>query len=81
MSVGFVRWILLDSQICALDSVGFAEYLTSVRFVQRSADPCIYVQDDDCLIVIAAYVNDLIIATKTEEDMQQVKELLQSLYE
>ena len=49
----------------------------SVGFEQSSADPWIYVQGDDCPIVVAAYVDDLIIATKTIEEMQQVKELLQ----
>ena len=52
----------------------------SLGFVQSSADPCIYVQGDECPIVVVANVDDLIIATKTEEEMQQVKELLQSWF-
>ena len=54
------------------------EFLMSGSFVQSSGDPCLYVQGDNCPVVVAAYVNDLIIATETEEEMQQVKELLQS---
>ena len=56
------------------------EFLTSVGFVQSSADPCVYVQSGNCPIVVAAYVDDLIIATKTEKEMQQVKQLLQSRF-
>ena len=56
------------------------EFLTSVGFVQSSADPCIYVQGGDSPVVVAAYVDDLIIAAKTEEEMQQVKQLLQSRF-
>ena len=56
------------------------EFLTSVSFVQSSADPCIYVQGGDCPIVVAAYVDDLIIAAKTEDEMKQVKRLLQSRF-
>ena len=50
----------------------------SVSFVQSSADSCTYVQGGNCPIVVAAYVDDLIIATKTKVEIQQVKELLQS---
>ena len=52
----------------------------SVGFVQSSADPCNYFQGDDCSIVVVAYVDDLIIVTETKEEMQQVKELLQSRF-
>ena len=47
-----------------------------VCFVQSSANPCIHVQGDDSPVVVAAYVHDLIIATKAEEEMQQVVALL-----
>ena len=57
-----------------------AEFLTYVSFVQSSADPYIYVQGGDCPIVVAAYVDGLIIAAKTKEEMQQVKQLLQSQF-
>ena len=56
------------------------EFMTCVGFVQSSADPCIYVKGSNCPIVGAAYVDDLIIATKTKEEMQHVKELLQSRF-
>ena len=56
------------------------KFLKSVDFVQSSADPCIYVQGHDSPIAVAVYVDDLIIATKTKEEPQQVKELLQSQF-
>ncbi len=39
-------------------------------FTQSVADPCIYVRDENSLSIVAVYVDDLIIATKTDEDMQ-----------
>ena len=54
------------------------EFMKSVGFEQISADPCIYVRDTYALSIIAVYVDDLIIAAKTEEEMRQVKQLLQS---
>ena len=35
----------------------------SVEIVQISTDPCIYVKDGNCTIVVAGYMDDLIIAT------------------
>ena len=49
-------------------------------FVQSSADPCIYVQADNCPIAVTAYVDDLMIAANTKEETQQVNELLQSCF-
>ena len=56
------------------------EFLTSVGFVQSSADPCTYIKSGNCHVVVAAYVDDLVIATKTEEEMQRVEQLLQSRF-
>ena len=58
-----------------------SEFLTYVNFEQSWAFPWIYVLGDDCPIVVAAYVDDFIIATKTVEEMQQVKPLLQARFE
>ena len=76
----------LKKSLCGLNQLPrcwnkvLTEFSTSVGFVPSSADPCLYLQGDDCPIVVAAYVDDLIIAAKTEEEMQQVKELLQSRF-
>ena len=53
------------------------EFMKSVGFTQSSADPCIYVRDTSSLTIVAAYVDDLIIANKTEKEMQEVKQQLQ----
>ena len=56
------------------------EFMKSLGFTQSSADPCIYVRDSKSLTIVAAYVDDLIIATKTDEEMQDVKQQLQSRF-
>ena len=54
------------------------EFMKSIGFTQSAADPCIYVRNENSLSIVAVYVDDLIIATKTTEDMQELKQLLQS---
>ena len=56
------------------------EFMKSLGFTQSSADPCIYVRDSRSLTIVAAYVDDLIIATKTDEEMQDVQQQLQSRF-
>ena len=58
----------------------FTDFMKSKEFTQSEADPCIYVRNIDAPCIVAVYVDDLIIATKTEKDMQQVKKLLQSQF-
>ena len=53
------------------------EFLISAGFEQSSVDPCTYVQGDYSPIAAAAYVDDVIIAKRTEQETQQVKKLLQ----
>ena len=56
----------------------FTEFMKSIGFNQSAADPCIYVRDT---CIVAVYVDDLIIATKTPEEMQEVKQLLSSQFQ
>ena len=56
----------------------FTEFMKSIGFNQSTADPCIYVRDT---CIVAVYVDDLIIATKTPEEMQEVKQLLSSQFQ
>ena len=58
----------------------FTEFMKSIGFTQSSADPCIYVRSADTLSIVAAYVDDLIMATRTDEEMQEVKQQLQSQF-
>ena len=59
----------------------FTDFMESIGFKQSKADPCIYVRDTDITpCIIAVYVDDLIIAAKTEGEMHQLKQLLQSQF-
>lgn len=48
-------------------------YMEKIGFKQSSADPCIFVRNAKCLTVVAVYVDDLILVSDTEEEMQKVK--------
>ena len=61
-------------------NVVLSRFLESIGYSISSADPCIFVREADTLSIIAVYVDDLIIATQTEEEMKQVKELFQSQF-
>ena len=50
----------------------------SIGYHQSTADPCIYVRDT---CIVAVYVDDLIIAMKTPEEIQEVKQLLNSQFQ
>jgi len=48
--------------------------MESANFKQCKADPCLCVQNEGVdLAIIAVYVDDLIIATKTTEVMKKIK--------
>ena len=44
-----------------------------LQFKQSTADPSIYIKVTDTVAVVAVYVDDLIVMTKTAEEMQQIK--------
>ena len=55
----------------------FKEHMESTNFKQCTADPCIFVRSEGTdLAVIALYVGDLIIITKTPEKMRWIKNSL-----
>ena len=58
----------------------FNELKKSAGFKQSSADPCFHNRIAGTLCIIAVYVADGIIATNTDLEMQQVKQLLQSQF-
>jgi len=47
--------------------------MTLLQFKQSTADPCIYIKITDTISVVAVYVDDLIVMTKTAKEMQQIK--------
>jgi len=59
----------------------FTDFLKSHSFKQSDADPCIYIRNTVTLSIIAVYVDDLIIASLNEEQLRQVKQMLQSGFE
>ena len=53
----------------------------SISFEQSTADPCVYVKRASSgIVVIAVYVDDLIVAANTMEEMTKVKECLSSQF-
>ena len=51
--------------------------MKSINFIQSTAEPCIIIFGKEAdLTIIAIYVDDLIIITKTPEAMQEIKESL-----
>ena len=57
-----------------------SDYLESLDFAQSGADPCVYVGKSADPIVIAVYVDDLLILAKKEVDMKIVKSYLASQF-
>ena len=58
----------------------FREYLLSVGFSQSSADPCVYIRTGTTVAIIAVYVDDLILITKTQQEMDELKSMLSSRF-
>ena len=58
----------------------FQEYLESIGFKQNTADPCVFCRTVGTMAVIAVYVDDLILSTKTSQEMQEAKESLQARF-
>ena len=55
----------------------FKQYIKTINFIQSIADPCIFISGEEAnLTIIAVYVDDLIIITKTPEAMKKIKESL-----
>lgn len=53
------------------------DYLKSIGFKQSVADPCVYVKkNNDHLLLVVVYMDDLIIIANTAEEMTKVKESL-----
>ena len=50
--------------------------LREMGFMQTTGDPCIYTASEGEMFVIAVYVDDIMLAAKSEERMKEVKEML-----
>ena len=60
----------------------FKEHMESANFKQGTADPCIFTKTEESreIIIVAVYVDDLIIVTKTNENMNKIKRILTSRF-
>ena len=56
------------------------EHLRLLGFKESAADPCVFIRQKKELQVIAVYVDDLILLTRTSEEMQQLKNDLSSRF-
>jgi len=55
----------------------FQQYMELNGFQQSTADPCIFIRIvESSITIVAVYVDDLILITRTSQDMQYVKNLL-----
>ena len=52
------------------------KYMETIHFKPSNADPCVYVRSGEDMTIVAVYVDDLIIITKTPEETRKVKESL-----
>ena len=56
-------------------------FLQSRGLVQSNADPCVYSSEEGEPVVVAIYVDDILIATETSESMKKMKNLLSKRFE
>ena len=56
-------------------------HLKSMGFVQTTSDPCIYVSTEGEMFVIAVYVDDIVLAGKSDRQMSEVKSALSSKFD
>ena len=55
--------------------------LKSMGFVQTKSDPCLYISSEGELCIIAVSVDDILLATKSEKKMKDVKNRLSAEFE
>lgn len=54
--------------------------ISKANFVQSSADPCLYIKKGNEWCFLIVYVDDMIIATKTNEIIDKVKADINSIF-
>jgi len=58
----------------------FHDHMEQIGFERSSADPCVYIRSGNSMAIVAVYVDDLIILTSTQEEMNRVKESLEKKF-
>jgi hypothetical protein len=57
------------------------KFLTEIGCTQSKADPCIYIKmSDDGIVIIAVYVDDLLIASSNPNERKQIQQQLMEKY-
>ncbi len=56
------------------------EQLKDIGLVQHKEDPCLYTATGGETVIVAVYVDDILIATESEEKMNQVKQMIASRF-
>lgn len=56
------------------------DFLKNLGFAQTLSDPCIYVKLGEELFIIAVYVDDIILACKSDKKIEEIKNSLASQY-
>ena len=57
-------------------NLAFDNYLKQTRFVQAAGDPCLYMASEEEMLLIATYVDDILLAGKSMKRMNTVKQAL-----
>ena len=63
-------------------NMAFKKHMKSINFKLSTADPCIFVRKEKTgeVLIIAVYIDDLIVVAKTDKRMQEIKESLSSKF-
>ena len=69
---------LKQSARCWNEAIG--NYLKELNFIQSDADPCVYSKTEGELTFICVYVDDIIIATESDSNMNEIKQSLSNKY-
>jgi hypothetical protein len=57
------------------------KYLNELGFIQSSGDPCLYISSEGGNLILAVYVDDIVIAGKSIAAITKVKQLIANRYE
>ena len=55
--------------------------LKKIGFVQTCSDPCLYISAEGELFLIAVYVDDILLTTKDNKRMEEVKRALSAQFD
>jgi hypothetical protein len=58
----------------------FRRFMTEDGFKESDADPCVYIRKRNTLSIVAVYVDDLIIITEHQDEMDRIKQSLKERF-